>query len=237
MSDTVSAPPMIDPRSRAAALRRERMRDRLLDTVLDLYQPGQANGHLVIDDVIRAADVSRGSFYKYFDSLEAAVDALGERLTAGMIGDYRRLFDDDDAPLLRAVGGAAMTMLRAWHDPRWGGFTCRVDYVDYFERASSFDLMVRDALDDARRKGQMDFVSSDMAVDLIVGVTIEARRRLMRGGIAPRSYMDEMLLRIFKALDAPAVTLAAALDTVWLRLARDGPGLAWWSVEQGVPVG
>jgi hypothetical protein len=135
------------------------------------------------------------------------------------------------------VGGAAMTMLRAWHDPRWGGFTCRVDYVDYFERASSFDLMVRDALDDARHKGQMDFASSDMAVDLIVGVTIEARRRLMRGGIAPRSYMDEMLLRIFKALDAPAVTLAAALDTVWLRLARDGPGLAWWSVEQGVPVG
>ena len=237
MSETTSVPPPIDPRSRAAALRRERMRDRLLDTVFDLYQPGQANGHLVIDDVIQAAAVSRGSFYKYFESLEAAVDALGERLTAGMIGDYRRLFDDDDAPLLRAVGGVAITMLRAWHDPRWSGFTCRVDYVNYFERASSFDLMVRDALDDARQKGQMDFASSDMAVDLIVGVTIEARRRLMRGGMAPRSYMDEMLLRTFRALDASPVMLAAAFDTVWLRLARDGPSLDWWSVGQGVPVG
>ena len=236
MSQTASVPPPIDPRSRAAALRRERMRDRLLDTVLDLYQPGQANGHLVIDDVIRAANVSRGSFYKYFDSLEAAVDALGERLTAGMIGDYCRLFDDLDDPLLRAVGGAAMAMLRAWHDPRWGGFTCRVDYVDYFERVSSFDLMVRDALIAARNHGQMDFASSDMAVDLIVGVTIEARRRLMRGGTAPRAYMDEMILRTFRALDAPPAIVATALETVWRRLAQDGPDLDWWSTGQGVPV-
>ncbi len=236
MSDAVSAPPVIDPRSRAAALRRERMRDRLLDTVFDLYQPGHANGHLVIDDVIQSAAVSRGSFYKYFDSLEAAVDALGERLTAGMIADYRRLFDDGDDPLLRAVGGVAMAMLRAWHDPRWAGFTCRIDYVDYFERASSFDLMVRDALEATRRRSEMDFVSVDMAVDLIVGMTIEARRRLMRGMVAPRAYMDEMALRTFRALDAPAAQVATALDQAWQRLAHDGPGLDWWSGERGIPV-
>ncbi|WP_235954806.1 TetR/AcrR family transcriptional regulator [Sphingobium psychrophilum] len=236
MSHTASVPPAIDPRSRAAALRRELMRNRLLDTVFDLYQPGQANGHLVIDDVIQAAAVSRGSFYKYFDSLEAAVDALGERLTAGMIGDYRRLFDDGDDPLLRAVGGAAMAMLRAWHDPRWAGFTCRVDYVDYFERASTFDLMVRDALDAARSQGQMAFVLIDVAVDLIVGVTIEARRRLMRPSVAgPRAYMDEMIARTFYALDTPPLAVAAVLDRVWLRLAKDGPVLDWWSTNHGVP--
>lgn len=238
MSDAVSAPPVIDPRSRAAALRRERMRDRLLDTVFELYQPGQANGHLVIDDVIQAAAVSRGSFYKYFDSLEAAVDVLGERLTAGMIGDYRRLFDDDDDPLLRAVGGAAMAMLRAWHDPRWAGFTCRVDYVDYFERASSFDLMVRDALDAARSQGQIAFTSIDVAVDLIVGVTIEARRRLMRPAVAaPRAYMDEMIARTFHALDASPAMIGPTLAAVWQRLAAHGPGLDWWSDRLGVPPG
>ena len=163
------------------------MRERLLDAVLDLYQPGQGSGSLVIDDVIRAAGVSRGSFYKYFDSLDAAVNELGERMTADLIADFRRLFDDVTDPLVRAVGGAAMAMARGWHDPRWGGFTCRVDYVDYFARASMFDLLVRDALDAARNGGQITFRSLDVAVDLIVGMTIEARRRLMLASVEPRA--------------------------------------------------
>src|SRR3546814_1280480 len=88
-----------------------------------------------------------------------------------------------------------MAMVRAWHDPRWGGFTCRIDYVDYFARASAFDSLVRDALKEARDAGQMSFHSLDVAVDLIVGMTVVARRRLIRQPVAPRAYIDEMLER------------------------------------------
>ena len=110
MSDAAPAPADVDPRTAAAAIRRARMRERLLDAVLDLYQPGQGSGSLVIDDVICAAGVSRGSFYKYFESLDAAVNELGERMTADLIADFRRLFDDVTDPLVRAVGGAAMAI-------------------------------------------------------------------------------------------------------------------------------
>src|SRR3546814_12378538 len=93
------------------------MRARLLDAVLDLYQPGRGGAHLVIDDVIQTAGVSRGTFYKYFESLEEAVDELGERMAAGTIADFRRLFDNEPNAAARAVGGAAMAMVRAWHGP------------------------------------------------------------------------------------------------------------------------
>src|SRR3546814_12397923 len=90
---TSTAPASVGPdpdfRIRVAADRRERMRARLLDAVLDLYQPGRGGAHLVIDDVIQAAGVSRGTFYKYFDSLEEAVDELGERMAAGTIAAFR----------------------------------------------------------------------------------------------------------------------------------------------------
>jgi len=228
MTSAAPVSPAVDPRTAAAAIRRARMRERLLEAVLDLYQPGQGSGSLVIDDVIRAADVSRGSFYKYFDSLDAAVNELGERMTADMIADFRRLFDDGEAPLVRAVGGSIMAMVRAWHDPRWGGFTCRVDYVDYFARASMFDLIVRDALATARSGGQMVFRSLDVAVDLIVGMTIEGRRRLLLRSVAPRAYIDEMIERTFTGLQVKPDALEQAVARAWSVIVEAAPGLDWW---------
>jgi AcrR family transcriptional regulator len=228
MSDAAPVSIAVDPRTAAAAIRRARMRERLLDAVLDLYQPGQGSGSLVIDDVIRAADVSRGSFYKYFDSLDAAVNELGERMTADLMAEFRRLFDDVPDPLVRAVGGASMAIVRAWHDPRWGGFTCRIDYVDYFTRASMFDRIVRDALKAARDKGQMRFRSIDVAVDLIVGMTIEGRRRLMLRSVEPRAYVDELIEHTFMGLKVDPSAIADASAHFWHVMARAAPMLSWW---------
>lgn len=228
MSDAAPVSTAVDPRTAAAAIRRARMRERLLDAVLDLYQPGQGSGSLVIDDVIRAADVSRGSFYKYFDSFDAAVNELGERMTAELMAEFRRLFDDVPDPLVRAVGGASMAMVRAWHDPRWGGFTCRIDYVDYFARASMFDRIVRDALKTARDKGQMRFRSIDVAVDLIVGMTIEGRRRLMLRSVEPRAYIDELIEHTFIGLQADPSAIVEASAYFWRAISQAAPILPWW---------
>ena len=217
-----------DFRVRVAAERREKMRNRLLDAVLELYQPG-AGLHLVIDDVIRVADVSRGTFYKYFDSLEQAVDALGEQMAEAMIRDFRQLFDGESDAAVRAIGGAAMTMVRAWHDPRWAGFTCRIDYVDYFARTSTFDSLVRTALKAARDADQMAFGSLDVAVDLIVGMTVEARRRLMRQPQAPRAYMDELLTCTFGGLGMHPEPLSKAKAAAWNRILAGRPDLDWWT--------
>lgn len=227
----VPAPNAENGRLRVAAERRDRMRARLLETVLALYQPGRDNAALVIDDVIRAADVSRGTFYKYFQSIEQAVDELGESLTGGMVADFRALFAAESDPAVLAIGGSAMTMLRAWHDPRWGGFTCRVDYVDYFARASALDALVRDALCAARDSGQMRFGSLDVAVDLIVGMTVEARRRLIRAPESPLGYIDEMLACTFAGLGMEPVVFARARNSAFARISEGAGSLLWWSTD------
>lgn len=220
-----------DFRVRAAAQRRERMQARLLDAVLDLYQPGSGGGNLVIDDVIRAASVSRGTFYKYFNSVEAAVDALAERLATEMVADFQTLFGSDSDPGVQAIGGAAMTIARAWHDPRWGGFTCRVDYVDYFARRSAFDQMVRSCLREGKENWLFVFDSLDVAVDLIVGVTVEARRRMIRRIARPRIYADEILSRTFIGLGMSEKVVVADLALIWNRLEAHAPALGWWPLD------
>ncbi|HHM5199359.1 TPA: TetR/AcrR family transcriptional regulator [Pseudomonas aeruginosa] len=222
-----------DFRSRVAAERRERMQARLLDAVLDLYQPQPGHGGTqpLIDDVIRAAEVSRGSFYKYFESVEHAVTALGERFTAENMQAFEMLFGQAQDPALKAIGGTAMTISRAWHDPRWGGFTTHVDHVEYFSRASSTNQIVRECLADARRQGQMHFDSLDVAFDLIVGATVQARRRLVNGVEAPRAYVDEMLQRLFLGLGMQPDALAATTQTAWRRIAENAPQLGWWRTD------
>ena len=216
-----------DFRVRVAAERRERMRARLLDALLALHAPGAEVGALLIDDVIRAAGVSRGSFYKYFGTVEEAAIALGEQLTAALIADFEVLFGAEPDPAARAIGGVVMTIARAAADPRWAAFTSKVDYVDFFVRHAAFDLMVRDCLAAARAGGTMRFVSLDAAVDLILGATIEARRRMVRGLDDPCAYADELATRLFIGLGMPEPEVTSRLAAVRQRIdnvRRGAPG-------------
>lgn len=220
-----------DFRVRVAAQRREKMRARLLDALLDIHRTQRSGVHLVIDDVIRAADVSRGTFYKYFESLEEAVAALGEQLAGEMMADHERLFGDETDPTVRAYGGSAMTIARAWHDPRWGSFVSRVDYVDFFDRQDGFDLIVRSCLNQAGERGRMAVASLDAAVDLIVGTAVEGQRRMVRGHDAPKAYIDALLGLVFTGLGMDPEAVESARTAAWGRIVTGAPALGWWPAE------
>src|SRR4030095_10645030 len=73
-----------DHRPRVAAERRERMRSRLLSSALQLVA-AQGPSSTSIDDVIAAAEVSRGTFYKYFPSPEALVQELAFEVAKDLV--------------------------------------------------------------------------------------------------------------------------------------------------------
>src|SRR6185369_14516799 len=73
-----------DHRPRVAAERRERMRSRLLSSALQLIAE-QGPAATSIDDVIAAAEVSRGTFYKYFPSPEALVQELALEVAKDLV--------------------------------------------------------------------------------------------------------------------------------------------------------
>src|SRR3546814_13265455 len=119
---TSTAPASVVPnpedfRIRVAADCRERMRARLLDAVLDLYQPGRGGAHPVIDDVIHTAGVSRGTLHKYFDSLEGGVDARGELIDAGACADFSRQFDNEPIDADHRVVRVGMAKVRKRPEP------------------------------------------------------------------------------------------------------------------------
>jgi AcrR family transcriptional regulator len=69
----------LDHRVRVAALRREEMQLHLLFSGLTLASTNSVY-ELEVEDVIKQAEVSRGSFYNYFPSLPALYDGLAKQL-------------------------------------------------------------------------------------------------------------------------------------------------------------
>src|SRR6266853_2600740 len=81
-----------DHRSKVAEKKRTLMRRKLLEATMRVMA-NHAGMTPVIDDVIREAKVSRGTFYNYFDSLDEVLVAIGQELTDQMTTDILPVYD------------------------------------------------------------------------------------------------------------------------------------------------
>jgi AcrR family transcriptional regulator len=219
--------PTEDHRVRVARQRRERMRAHLLESVMAVYPEGRVQGGspTVIDDVVRHAGVSRGTFYKYFDSLDQAVEQLGWQLAVEMTGAVGSVYDTlTDAPMRTATGFQTF-LLRAYLDHRWGAFFSHIGLLN------GENLMVQYILADIEmgiETGDYAVASPQIAADALIGAKVQAVRRIISegGDIAYIHAMTAMVLRSFGLSPSKSdkvVSKAFAL------LGAEAPGkISWW---------
>ena len=218
--------PREEHRVRVARERRGRMRNHLLQSIMSVCAGRKLTGATVIEDVVRHAEVSRGTFYKYFDTLDEAVTQLAFQLAEEMTSDIANVYDVLTDPVMRTATGFQTFLTRAWIDPAWGGFLTHLGLID-----GENGLISSKVKGDIRRgieSGDYAVTSVDLAADLLMGAKHEAIRRIVSGERDP-SYilgMTGMVLRSFGVTQARAETTARrAYD----RLVGEAPGkLSWW---------
>lgn len=217
-----------DFRTRIAREKRARMRQRLLAAALDVYQPEEKQQTAVIDDIIKKAGVSRGSFYKYYDSLEQLTQQLGEQLTDEMIITYQKLFTNVNSDLAKITGGTVITLARASMDPRWGLFTSSIDFIEHLNNQNPLFCTVVDTLETAKKKQLLQFESIEVASDMLTGATIGATKRLAHGVQQPKKYILEMTMLCMIGLGMKPVQATQGIGEAWQILANNSDQLAWW---------
>jgi len=178
--------------------------------------------------VVRCAGVSRGTYYKYFDTLEQAVTELGQSLAEETLANYRDLFNDKVAPATRAAGGPVLTLARAAMEPRWGLFTASVDYLEQVSRRDSLYPIVAATLLDGRQAGVLHFTAIDAAADMAVGATVAAIKRLAHGEQRNRDYILEITTLCMTGLGMPPVKATKAANNAWTLLCDQGKDFSWW---------
>jgi AcrR family transcriptional regulator len=177
---------MIDHRSKVAEKKRLLMRAKLLDAAMRVYAEN-AGPWPVIDDVTREAKVSRGTFYKYFDSLEQLLVALGQELSNQMTSDILPVYDVLAEPWQRAAVGYRVFLVRALLDRKWAGFVTRVDVWPHHTLVAQY--MAAD-LEKGKALGQFTFDLVDVATDFLMGASAHSIQAIRQGVPDPNRYMD-----------------------------------------------
>ncbi len=212
-------------RTRVAADRRAKMRARLVTAIMELWPQAQTGISIVIDDVVRTAAVSRGSFYKHFASLEEALEAIGRHLADEMTIGLMPVYDTLPSPVHRLAAGFQLFQWRAAFDPVWARFVSRTDHL-FHDPELLANLMVD--LENGRSAGLYAFESVELAANFVIGATLGGIRRIAasKTGACQIAEQARLVLRGLGLNDRHA---REAIASTHAHLIERAPGrLAWW---------
>ena len=197
-----------DHRSASAEKKREETRSKILSATLAACA-GNLHALPTVEDIVERARVSRGTFYKYFDSIEAALSALGQDLTrlALVEGErFRCVFKEkwkSTSVVLRVV------LTRALLDREWAGFVLktRAWVSDDFLAA----LVLQD-LAEGRATGEYLVLDDRVALDVLRGLLESCIQALHRGVPDAERYIDAAVHMWLQALGCAPSLCAQGVD-------------------------
>ena len=221
-----------DFRVRVAREKRERMRHRLQEAAIEVYSGASLASAPVVEDVIRAAEVSRGTFYKYYDSLEELLIDIGRQVAEDTLTTYRSLFAVTDRAEVNLLAGPLLSMVHAGMDPARASITARMDFIEFFSSDVNMKKILAGALIKANSEGVIRYESIDSATDFVVGVTLEAMRRMVTHQKVRASYVKSMTRMIAAGLNMSPDKADAAIDDNWNAIILNSENLSWWNADK-----
>ena len=214
-----------DHRSRNARRKRVTTRSRLLAAVMHVHSDRADRPVAAVDDVLRITGLSRGTFYKYFTSMQQALDALGELLADEMTTGLMPVYDEIEPPLQRVAAGLHLFLRRGGTDVVWGMF---IAHTDYPGGQTVLLSNIRHDLEAGRDRGMLRFASTELAIDFLLGVTKSGIHHLIRHGPSA-ARLFELSRMILIGLGAESRAADEAIAAVDAHLGAKAPGLLpWW---------
>ena len=180
------------------------MRARLLDAGLATIVARGVAG-TSIDEVISTAQVSRGTFYKYFDSVTGLAAHLAHDLAQeiGLVLDP--LVTEEPDPALRVAVGSRMILHFVRQHPIIGGLMVRSGWPAVDESHLFFELVRRDIASGIRLK-RFEPMPLDVGVNMVAGVMLGGVQSMVTG--AARNYPEQATLRLLRGLGVSAAEAA-----------------------------
>ncbi|MFM0156922.1 MULTISPECIES: TetR/AcrR family transcriptional regulator [Paraburkholderia] len=182
--------------SRVGALRREKTRNRLIESALGVFAAKGPDAPL-IDDFIAAAGVSRGTFYNYFRTTAELLAAVAGETSDEVLGVIDPLVREISDPARRVVTGSRLYMEMACRYPLWGAFITRVG-TRRGSRGRLLDEYLTRDLQLAVDSGRFRVVSVVVARDIALGAIMYGIETLLSGEV-PADYAEQAMFALLQA--------------------------------------
>lgn len=196
-----------DHRVRVAARRRQQMLAQLSDAALRVMARSGPEG-MTVDSVILEADVSRGTFYKYYDAPASLIAAVGAELAEDLIMTVAPAVQAYDDPAARLATGFRMVLRCARETPLLPRFLIRAGWPA-FDRVPAFSARVGANLAAGIEQGRFRTASLPVARALVGGAVIGMMGVMVTDDTGPESdtAMAAMLLLSLGLGEAEATSI------------------------------
>lgn len=188
----------------------------LLRSALELVAEEGMSSNL-IDALIHAAGVSRGTFYNYFRSAEELLESLSTSVSRTLISHVDPVVQLQESAAARVSCGIRLCLQAGAVDRQLAAFISRGGPSALQQNTLLAQALCRD-LEQGIRTGQFSSSGTALAYDLVVGPVLAAYHRLATGVVEP-DYVDEIAAAVLVALGvnrASAKRLSrSALPSVW----------------------
>jgi AcrR family transcriptional regulator len=201
--------PLKDHRVDVAEKKRAAMKSKLLAATIRVYNEGTPGITPVIEDIIREAKVSRGTFYNYFTSLEEVIQEIGQTLSDQMTTEILPVYNILKEPWQRFSVGYRLWLIRAKFDPAWAAFATKFDYAPHHTLVS--ELMAADIKSGVRAK-QFACSNIDAATDFLLGATSGGVLAIGQGVKNPDSYINNLVKMALLSLSYDAKKCDKAVE-------------------------
>ena len=200
---------------------------RLLKAVMECYAGHVLAGPPTVDEVIARADVSRATFYKYFNSVDEAIEKRAGELVDEMIGSLKDLIDSEMKPVLLFTISVHLFLLRSVLEPTWGAFVARSDLL----RGEGVLMQgLKLHLSSSLVEADLSFRDEEAARILAVGTMREAIRSIAQTNRPRRDFVEEITAIILVGLGSPTKKARSLVSEATIFIRGAAPDrLPWWS--------
>jgi AcrR family transcriptional regulator len=157
----------------------------------------QSPARTLIDEVIAEADISRGTFYKYFDSVPALMAALASEVACELARLLDPLVEGFQDPATRLSCGLRIGLLLTHRHKVLGSLIVMAGWPNVDKTHLHFAVIKRD-IETGIREGRFSKVSVDVALNLVVGSMIGGAYSMMEG--AGKNYPEQAALCMLRGL-------------------------------------
>jgi AcrR family transcriptional regulator len=148
------------------------MRSRLLQAAFALAAE-RGIGAVTIDAVITRAEVARGSFYKYFETPQAMLEAVGSKVSDVLIDTMNPIVSRLPDPAQRIAVGVGLVLQMGRSYPPLAGFLVHAGWPAT-DLSPRFHLVVDATLREGMAQGRFVDMPIGLAQGLVVGTLLGA---------------------------------------------------------------
>jgi AcrR family transcriptional regulator len=186
--------------------KRERTRAKILEAAFELI--GNEKGLTVrIEEVCAAAEISRGTFYNYFTSLEQLFEILAIELSHDLNRALASTFDETQSHADGSNAAVQHYLNYARRDPAWAWAMVHLSAFGPAFGGEAWDACYR-AIDKGIEAGEFDVPNATVGRDLMTGTVLATVRTTLRGGRSDPRVIAHHILRALGVPDARAKEIA-----------------------------